>query len=324
MNTKFKSTGIIFISALLLSCGSGKKHNMQNSDEIPLSQIDKVVVEQMQDIAKTYIYIDGNKYQPLEGDVDDRKLLLYFTNGVAFLGFTEPELKPDGTIRIKLKESGSSDNKQTAVLQGKGLKVSEKASATYIKGEVTDSLNHKKHSIEILLNESVIGSGTTRLIIEKNRAILTGVLGVLTYVQIKNLIKNHPEINTLVLQDVPGSMNDPVNMHTGRLIRKAGYKIVVPANSEVASGGVDLFCSGKERIAEPGARLGVHSWYYNGISADDLPEDSPAHLAQIHYFTEMLGEKGRDFYFYTLRAAHSDGIHWMTKDELKEWGLITE
>jgi hypothetical protein len=312
---------------LILSLPACRKRFMEAlpaSDEIPLSEIDKVVTAQMRDIAKSYIVINGHKYQPLEGDVDEGKLLLHFSKGRAVLGFLEPDLKPDGTLKIDFRQPGRDGSQDVLAFTGAGLKVSEKYGGICISGEITNPLNQEAGRVEIYFNDSVIGSGTTRLTLERNRAILTGVLGTRSYVEIKELIQNHPEITTLVLQDVPGSMNDPVNMHTGRIIRKAGYKIVVPANSVIASGGVDLFCSGKERIAEPGSKLGVHSWWDNGMSADDLSEDDPAHDAQIHYFTEMLGEKGRAFYFYTLRAAHSDSIHWMTGNEIKQWGLVTE
>lgn len=315
---------LVLLMFSLYACRKKFMDALPASDEIPLSEIDGVVAEQMRDIAKSYVIINGHKYQPLEGDVDDGKLLLYFSDGRMVLGFLEPDLKPDGTLKIDLRLPDKQGSQDALSYTGSGLKVSEKHGGICISGEVTNSLNQNGNQVEIYFNDSVIGSGTTRLTLEKNRAILTGVLGARSYVQIKELIQSHPEITTLVLQDVPGSMNDPVNMHTGRLIRKAGYKIVVPSNSEVASGGVDIFCSGKERVAEPGSKLGVHSWWDNGMSADDLSKDDPAHDAQIHYFTEMLGEKGKAFYFYTLRVAHSDSIHWMTRDEIKQWGLVTE
>jgi hypothetical protein len=37
-----------------------------------------------------------------------------------------------------------------------------------------------------------------------------------------------------------------------------------------------------------------------------------------------LGEKGEDFYFYTLEAAPAGGIHWMNENKLKQWGITTE
>jgi len=306
---------VLFILVFgMFSCKKGEKYDIWASADIPLSEIDEVVSKQMKNIAETYIMIDEKKYSHLEGDVDGGKLVIAFEGGTGFLGFIKSELKPDGNIKIVMGES---------TFIGSGLKVIEKNDNTFMSGIVKDGMSEKEYHIKILLNESLIGSGTTRLEIEKNKAILTGVLGTKSYLQIKDLIRNYPKIKTLILKNVPGSMNDPVNMHVGRLIRNAGLKIVVPSDSEIASGGVDLFCAGTERVVESGAKLGIHSWYFDGISAGDLPKDHQAHKAQIKYFTEMMGEKGKDFYFHTLDVASSNDIHWMTKDELIEWKLIS-
>ena len=135
---------------------------------------------------------------------------------------------------------------------------------------------------------------------------------------------NHKNVKTIVLTQVDGSINDAVNMHTGRILREAGLNTKVLEDSDIASGGVDLFCAGKKRFIAKGAKLGVHSWSGDNINADELPKNHPAHQYQLAYFTQMLGKKrGTDFYFYTLTSAPPESIHYMSEEELKNWKLKT-
>lgn len=180
-------------------------------------------------------------------------------------------------------------------------------------------------TISMLVGEEISGLGDTKLEIKGNEVYLNGTLGTRGYAQFRDLIKNHPEVTTIVLQNVPGSINDAVNMHTGRIIREAGLNTKVLADSQISSGGVDLFCAGKERIVTKGARLGIHSWGGEGVSADDFAKDHPAHQYQLAYFTMCLGkEKGPSFYFRTLEAAPAGDMHWMSDAEIKQWTVSTQ
>ncbi len=179
--------------------------------------------------------------------------------------------------------------------------------------------------ISLKVAETISGMGATTLTIKGNEAYLNGTLGTQGYAQFRDLIKNNPEVKTIVLQQVPGSVNDAVNMHTGRIIREAGLTTKVLSDSKISSGGVDLFCAGKKRIVEQGAKLGIHSWGGDGISADQLAKDHPAHQYQIAYFTMCLGkEKGEKFYFKTLNSASAGEMYWMTNQEIKDWTVATK
>lgn len=172
--------------------------------------------------------------------------------------------------------------------------------------------------------EADAGSSTFEL--DGNRAIVTGSLGQNTFRQMQFLLENHPEVDTLVLQLIDGSVDDTINVETGRLIREAGLTTVVPADGEIYSGGVDLFAAGTTRIVEPGGVVGVHSWCCapDNRTAAELDVDDPAHDSLIAYLTEMLGDEvGRDFYYFTIGSAPFDGIHEMTAAELARY-LLTE
>ncbi len=194
-----------------------------------------------------------------------------------------------------------------------------------ITGTLTPVVGGKESSFKMKAGEALTGIGNTTLEIKGTEVYLNGTLGTKGYAQFRDLIKNHPEVTTIVLQNVPGSINDAVNMHTGRIIREAGLNTKVLADSQISSGGVDLFCAGKERIVNKGARLGIHSWGGNGLSADQVAKDHPAHQYQLAYFTMCLGkENGPGFYFRTLEAAPAGEMHWMSDTEIKEWTVSTQ
>lgn len=188
-----------------------------------------------------------------------------------------------------------------------------------ITGVLNSISNNTKIPFKVKTGETLTGIGNTTLDIKGTEVYLNGTLGTKAYMQFKDLLKTHPEVTTVVLQNVPGSINDAVNMHTGRIIREAGLNTKVLADSQISSGGVDLFCAGKERIVTKGARLGIHSWGGNGLSADQVARDHPAHQYQLAYFTMCLGkEKGPTFYFRTLEAAPAGDMHWMSDNEIRK------
>jgi hypothetical protein len=346
--------------SVLISCGSAQKLTYNSQDQsqcetkngywynnkcwkdfedegIPNSKIDSTVIAEMKVISQSTFVIDNQTY-PL----------------IAFLPIEEKE----GMLLLTVY--GTQDNYNSLIfLTGKkniknGIFQSP---VTYLKGDVlSEEVNEKsalkgtatinvidldKLNIEIkgkimskdstrnfafTSNESISGAGNSHIEIKGKEAYLSGDLGTKTYVQIKDLIKNHPEIKTIVMTKISGSVNDAVNMHTGRLLHENGFTTKVLARSDIASGGVDLFCAGVNRIVEKGAKIGVHSWCcVNGLTAIEIPKDHPAHQYQLEYFTMILGpENGPAFYFYTLEASPFDNVHYMTDEEIKKWNIATQ
>lgn len=155
-------------------------------------------------------------------------------------------------------------------------------------------------------------------------AIMRGVIDSQAIAAVRNLIAEHPEVTRIVLQDVPGSLNDNANLRASRLVREAGLNTHVPADGVIASGGVDFFCAGVQRSAEvaAGARLGVHSWGTEEYRGDRVPRDDPAHQSYLDYYAEM--GIPASFYWFTLEAAPPEGVHWMSTEEVDRYMLTTE
>lgn len=310
-----------------------------DDDGILNSAIDSMVISEMKIISKSTFIIDNKIYPligflPIEedegilflavyGTKDNYKTLVFPTgkkkmkngsfttaawlfNGDAMSGSLEKNSKTSGTATVNIIDV---DNLEIEIT-----------------GSISTTKNGKPKDFTFKTNEAISGAGNSLIEIKGNEAYLSGDLGTITYWQIKDLIKNYPTIKTIVMTQISGSINDAVNMHTGRIIRENGFTTKVLSNSDIASGGVDLFCAGKERIVEKGAKIGVHSWCcVNDLTAIEIPKDHPAHKYQLTYFTMALGpNNGPAFYFYTLEASSFDNIHYMTDEEIKKWNIATD
>jgi len=160
-----------------------------------------------------------------------------------------------------------------------------------------------------------------RFEVQGELALMNGVIGASTPGRVLELLLEHPRVHTLVLEEVPGSMDDEANLRAARYVRAHGLRTLVRADSEVSSGGVDFFLAGAVREVELGALLGVHSWGGPGGEGDQVPEDDPEHQLYLDFYEEMGTPAA--FYWYTLRAASAHDIHWMTEEEIELYGVRT-
>ena len=156
----------------------------------------------------------------------------------------------------------------------------------------------------------------------KDSLYMKGVIYAGTLKDIRRAFNQHKEITTLVMEAVPGSMDDETNLLASREIRKRGINTYIPDKGWVASGGTDMFLAGKNRSVHTTARLGVHSWRGEEKTALEYPKNHKEHQKYLQYYKEM--NIPGDFYWYTLQAAPADSIHWMTSDEIRQYKVITE
>lgn len=169
---------------------------------------------------------------------------------------------------------------------------------------------------------SVVGESSVRFSVTGDKATMTGVINAETVNEVEKLIKNNPKVKTIVMRNVPGSMDDEANLRASRLIRKHELNTHIPADGMVASGGTDFFLAGKKRTIEEGAEIGVHSWAGSDIEdASKLPKDHKEHKKYLKYYKDMgISE---EFYWFTLKVAPANDIHMMTKEEIKRYKLVT-
>lgn len=158
-------------------------------------------------------------------------------------------------------------------------------------------------------------------VVDGNRLYLSGDISALTLRHFNQIIADNPQISTVVELNVPGSIDEEAMIALGYRIRQLGLNTHLTRQSQIYSGGVDVFLAGKRRTIEPGAIIGVHAWADNFREATDYPVGAPEHAANRRYIQDMLGSDG--FYWFSIHAAPASGVHIMTPAEIARFGLIT-
>lgn len=317
---------VLFFSCTIVACGKDDDSAPQSIDDgnptLLLSGYQKIAVGQ------SSISYNG-KTRPIK-----RQLVLpveQFGEGVFAMFGLDTELEEFAAF--SLDDDGEFSGNGLAFLegviyQGEGFSLHEIDDNRFrLTGILTNEQNGAELAIDLTVDLRSFGSGTSTFTIAGDTVILNGTLGSKTYNQLLDLNANHRNVHTILFQDIPGSENDEVNLAIGRLIRRAGYTTHATASSLIHSGGVDLFCAGKERTVEVGAEFEVHSWCCgdNGEEANEIPIGGPAHAIMIDYFNEMLGTLvGEDFYYFTINAAPFNELHVMTMEDIARYGLATE
>lgn len=160
--------------------------------------------------------------------------------------------------------------------------------------------------------------------VEGERVYMNGELTCATMSKFEKVFAQQPQIKTIVLQQVLGSLDDEANIPFMLWIRDQGFNTHLESTSYIASGGVDFFAAGVSRTMENGAKVGIHSWYdtEDDIEGKDLPKDDPAHTLYTNYYNQVFGNDS--FYWYTIYSAPVEGIYLMTNEEILKYGLVTE
>jgi len=163
----------------------------------------------------------------------------------------------------------------------------------------------------------------TELSVEGNCLYMDGLINSKTPEQFKKVFAENPNIDTLVMKTVEGSVNDEANLEAAEWVSKKKLVFVLESESLIASGGTDFFLAGEKRIIKKGAKVGVHSWAGDSQVATDFPKGGRVHQPYIDYYMAVgwTKEKAEKFYYFTIEAAPADDIYWMTAKELKDYQI---
>ncbi len=165
-------------------------------------------------------------------------------------------------------------------------------------------------------------SSSAKFIIDGKKAKMLGTINNTTPTRVLELIFKYPQVKTIEMLIVPGSIDDVSNIRAAKYIRKFGFTTVLNSNSYVSSGGTDFFLAGKRRIVKKGATIGVHSWGGGNTPAVELPKDDIEHKKYLNYYDEIGIPSS--FYWYTLKSAPANGMHFMTEKEIKKYKIRTK
>lgn len=162
----------------------------------------------------------------------------------------------------------------------------------------------------------------TKMQLDGSRLVLSGEITSRTPANFIAVLDANPRVQVIVPFDMPGSVDEMAVYRMGDAIRARGLDTHLTADSEIYSGAVNLFLAGNRRSMERGAIMGVHSWADGFGEGSSYPRDASEHRGNVAYTRDMLGSDA--FYWFTLQAAPSDGIHVLTQAEIKGFGLVTE
>lgn len=190
-------------------------------------------------------------------------------------------------------------------------------------------------------------AGTTSVELDGNRAVLRGRVGTHTPAQLQYLIDEHPEVDTLVLADIEGAIEDTIEQTYGSVdvwqtidvatgvVRGHGYTTVIPVDGRVSDSGLLLFAAGTDRIIETtdaervsakeigeiGVRATCCGWPSD--QAHEYDQYSAMHQADVQRWSTLLGEEQGTAVALYLVWASIDGPHNLSLPELEALGLAT-
>jgi hypothetical protein len=159
------------------------------------------------------------------------------------------------------------------------------------------------------------------LVVEDTIAYAYGGTDHHSFADVRRQLDENPQLETIVLRNVPGTTHLGENTRIAQMIRARGLNTRLESTSFIASGGVDLFLAGQERTMECGARIGVHSW-------QDQDGDSPRTLGydpieeRMERFHASL-DVDPDFYAFARDAAPHSALYLLSRDDLERFDLLT-
>ncbi len=186
-------------------------------------------------------------------------------------------------------------------------------------------------------------AGSTSVEVEGTQATVSGRIGRHTQAQIDYLASEHPEVDTLVLADISGAVEDEIEQTFGRVdpwftadaaaqrVREHGFTTVVPVDGTVSDRGLLLFAGGTERIIETEGGHTAPLEYGNlsvqglvdGEGTAELDQYSAVHAPAVQAWSGYLGEtSGTGLVMYLARAS-VDGPHRLTPAEIDLFELTT-
>lgn len=172
--------------------------------------------------------------------------------------------------------------------------------------------------------------GIFTILIDETTVEMDGVINSKSLKNFNKLHSSYPKIDKINIKNCDGSSDDEVNLLLSYRVHELKINTHLMANGSIASGGVDFFLAGIERTKGVNTKIGVHSWAGadedgKEVSAKDFPEGHKYHLPYINYYNSIgfTQEDAEAFYYFTINAAPAHSIHWMAKDEITKYGLLT-
>lgn len=161
-------------------------------------------------------------------------------------------------------------------------------------------------------------------IIDSNTVEMDGEIDSNTLADFNDMIASYPNINQINMREVPGSIDDEINLQVAKKTHDMNIAIHLMDNGLIASGGVDFFLAGTTRTKGDNTMIGVHSWSDGINEATDFPVGDPEHQPYITYYQSIgfTQSEAEDFYYFTINAAPASSIYYMTGAEIEQYKVL--
>ena len=171
------------------------------------------------------------------------------------------------------------------------------------------------------LNDGQFGIFTA---IDDNTIEMDGEIDRSTLNDFNRLIENYPNIKTINMKEVPGSLDDETNLQVALKVHELNISTHLLDNGLIASGGVDFFLAGTTRTKGENTMIGVHSWSDGSNDATAFPVGHEYHQPYINFYKNVgfSQDDAEAFYYFTINAAPADDIHYMTVDEIEQYKIL--
>jgi hypothetical protein len=175
--------------------------------------------------------------------------------------------------------------------------------------------------------------------VDGDRAIVRGTLGPTTPERLQAALDANPNLRTLVLANVPGTVDSVESNEAARMARKANLATCVPDTGYIASGAVDLFWAGAIRKVDRNYRgVVVHGWITEQclpsgecpaslgeegcVVGADLSMDDPQHDPSLDYYADVGVDESWYWWIFEQAPVFCDPL-FMTPADLGTWRLET-
>ncbi len=175
--------------------------------------------------------------------------------------------------------------------------------------------------------------------VDGDRAIVRGTLGPTTPELLQAALDENPDLRTLVLTNVPGTVDAVESDEAARMARSANLATCVPETGYIASGAVDLFWAGAIRKVHPNNQgVVVHGWITEQclptgecpaslgeegcVVGADLPMDDPLHDPFLDFYEDVGVDEAWYWWIFEQAPIFCNPL-FMTAEQVSTWGLET-
>jgi hypothetical protein len=175
--------------------------------------------------------------------------------------------------------------------------------------------------------------------VDGDRIIVRGTLGPTTPERLQAALEDNPDARTLVMTNVPGTVDAVQSDQAARTIRRANLGTCVPDNGFISSGAVEFFLGGSVRqIAPSNQGVVVHGWITEQclptgvcpetpdaegcIRGAELPMDDPMHEPFLDVYRD-LGLPTELYFWIFDQATSFCEPHYMTPADLETFSFET-